>query len=301
MGLDAHVRCRCFEEKKLKPGPIPYDDLYIDEEGYLYSRTLDEAEDELGLDEFYRLYEDLIDKFRKWLDEPCEHDWGEACTERVGNIMGTAAFRVLVKNSGGEEKYPLLSNMLPDGNGGQYPVELARPTLEELDDLIERFKNLDGWVLKRKKMQNLMPDYSNPPDEKLHVEGEHDPDAVDEEWCDETHSSCLLYCGGYHIDLVQDKVVFQHVPENRVSSHFIETFYSLKDGKPIIEFLDSDEGFQLQHLLRVDYDDNKCKRYEFWTEPASNLYYHSTERYTLEALRRLLVASIEFQNPIVWC
>ncbi len=301
MGLDAHVRCRCFEEKKLNPGPIPYEDLYIDEEGYLFSKTLDKASEELGLDEYYDKYNDLIHSFREWLDKPCVHEWGKVCTERVGNICGTACFRALVDNSGGEEKYPLLTNMLPKGNGGHYPVELAEPTLKELDDLIERFKNLDGWVLKRKKLQNLMPDYSDPPNEKLHVEGEVDPEAIDVEWCDQVHSSWLLYCGGYHIDLVQDKVVFQHVPENRTSSHFIETFYSLKDGKAIIEFLDKDEGFELQHLLCVDYDDNKCKRYEFWTEPAINLYYHSTERYTLEALRRLLVASIEVQNPIIWC
>ncbi len=26
MGLDAFVRCRCFEEGKLKPGPIPFED-----------------------------------------------------------------------------------------------------------------------------------------------------------------------------------------------------------------------------------------------------------------------------------
>lgn len=43
MGLDASVRCRCFEEGKLKPGPVPVEDLYIDSDGYLASRKLDEA------------------------------------------------------------------------------------------------------------------------------------------------------------------------------------------------------------------------------------------------------------------
>lgn len=41
MGLDATVRCRCFEEGKLKPGPVPYDDLYIDVDGNLASKKLD--------------------------------------------------------------------------------------------------------------------------------------------------------------------------------------------------------------------------------------------------------------------
>jgi len=41
MGLDAFVRCRCFEEGKLKPGPIPFEDLYIDEEDFICSKFLD--------------------------------------------------------------------------------------------------------------------------------------------------------------------------------------------------------------------------------------------------------------------
>lgn len=30
MGLDATVRCRCFEEGKLKPVPVPFDDLHAE-------------------------------------------------------------------------------------------------------------------------------------------------------------------------------------------------------------------------------------------------------------------------------
>lgn len=41
MGLDASVRCRCFEEGKLSPGPVPLEDVYVDTEGYLSSRKLD--------------------------------------------------------------------------------------------------------------------------------------------------------------------------------------------------------------------------------------------------------------------
>ena len=41
MGLDASVRCRCFEEGKLRPGPVPLEDVYVDTEGYLSSRKLD--------------------------------------------------------------------------------------------------------------------------------------------------------------------------------------------------------------------------------------------------------------------
>ena len=33
MGLDAFVRCRCFEEHKLIDPPVPYEDLYVDPDG----------------------------------------------------------------------------------------------------------------------------------------------------------------------------------------------------------------------------------------------------------------------------
>ncbi len=48
MGFDASVCCRCFEEGKLKPGPLPYEDLYIDEEGHLYSHKLNDARTRYG-------------------------------------------------------------------------------------------------------------------------------------------------------------------------------------------------------------------------------------------------------------
>ena len=65
MGLDASVRCRCFEEGKLKPGPVPFEDLYIDEEGYLSSRKLSEAYSKYGYRQYREHYGDLDDAFEE--------------------------------------------------------------------------------------------------------------------------------------------------------------------------------------------------------------------------------------------
>ena len=81
MGLDAFVRCRCFEDRKLKPGPVPYEDLYIDEDGYLGSKTLDSAYERLGFDAYTDKYQELVDKFREWKQTACEHEDLEICTE----------------------------------------------------------------------------------------------------------------------------------------------------------------------------------------------------------------------------
>ena len=53
MGLDAFVRCRCFEEGRVSQPPVPMEDLYVDEEGYIASRTLCSEYERLGYKMFY--------------------------------------------------------------------------------------------------------------------------------------------------------------------------------------------------------------------------------------------------------
>ena len=66
MGLDASVRCRCFEEHRLNPCPVPYEDLYIDVDGYLSSRSLDEAHAKYDYRQIQARYGQLDDEFRDW-------------------------------------------------------------------------------------------------------------------------------------------------------------------------------------------------------------------------------------------
>lgn len=104
MGLDASVRCRCFEEGKLNPGPVPTDDLYIDEDGYLASRTLDEARKQFDYRRFDARYGALDDAFCEWVDHCCEHEFGEYRSEWVSNWAGCVEFEDLVEEAGGEEE-----------------------------------------------------------------------------------------------------------------------------------------------------------------------------------------------------
>lgn len=147
MGLDATVRCRCFEEGKLKPGPVPFDDLYIDEEGYLSSRKLEDADLKYDYRQFRARYGELYDALEDWADHACEHEHGEYCNEHVGNWSGVHVFEGLVEDAGGEAEFPLLSKMLPRVNDGVYPAELAKPTLEELDRFVGKVAEIDESVL----------------------------------------------------------------------------------------------------------------------------------------------------------
>lgn len=146
MGLDASVRCRCFEDHKLKPGPVPYEDLYVDEEGYLYSRKLREAHARFDYRQFQARYGKLEEEFSEWLDDPCEHEFGEYCSEWVGNWAGARAFEDLVEDAGGEKEFPLLSHLIPSSNGGMFSSELAADALLELDRLIAKVSDIDEWV-----------------------------------------------------------------------------------------------------------------------------------------------------------
>ena len=144
--MDASVRCRCFEEGKLKPGPVPVEDLYIDEEGYLSSRKLDEAYRKYDHRRFMARYGRLRDAFDEWMENCCEHEDGDACCEWVSNWAGCAMFNDIVEELGGPERFPLLSGLLPDANGGFYPAEKAGDTLEELNRLLEAIAEAESGM-----------------------------------------------------------------------------------------------------------------------------------------------------------
>lgn len=136
MGLDARVRCRCFEDGRLKPGPVPVTDLYIDEDGYLASRTLDTASIRYDWRRYHARYGKLDEEFTLWLEDCCKHENGEYCSEWIGTWGMYGVFQDAVEKAGGKEVLPLLGHMLPTANGGQYPVEKTEATLVEVEQFI---------------------------------------------------------------------------------------------------------------------------------------------------------------------
>lgn len=97
MGLDARVRCRCFEDGRLKPGPVPVTDLYIDEDGYLASRTLDTASIRYDWRRYHARYGKLDEEFTLWLEDCCEHENGEYCSNGLARGACMGCFRMRLK------------------------------------------------------------------------------------------------------------------------------------------------------------------------------------------------------------
>lgn len=279
MGLGASVRCRCFEEGKLKPGPVPFEDLYIDEEGYLSSRMLDDAHSRYGYSEYLKRYVELEDAFWKWKEHACEHEDGDYCCEWVSNWVGVAAFRCRVREAGGEADFPLLSKMLPDANGGLYPVELAEPTLEELDRFIGKVTDIDEWVLR-------------------------DCETEDEIWTQtDSGSFTWMYSYGQRIGMVGGKVFFQGPGNSYIeTTHFLQEPIGRADGngsqKMRIVCLDCDARTEAFDSLGPA-DAPKTRR-EFYVTSKKAPFLWEGKYWTAERIRNLLVASIETGNPIRW-
>ena len=284
MGLDAFVRCRCFEEGKLKPGPIPLEDLYIDDEDHICSKFLDQKLEELGSDLFCERYGDLESDFLDWIDNACEHEYGEICSESVGNFCGVLNIYADLSSDEGESKYPLLNNMLPSINDGLYPVEKAQPTLNELDRFIEEHAKVQGYQLIDEETNKVLISC-----------------AVDDGFC--------LYSDKY-IDygFTEDTMYFHQLKPSRIfyADHFCQIpADDFEQTHKVVVFCDepnnSASNFKMTLPGPIDSElDNSVLR-SFSVQKATLDFKKTGHFWRLNKIRNLLVASIETKHPICWC
>ena len=284
MGLDAFVRCRCFEEGKLKPGPIPFEDLYIDDEDYISSKFLDQKRKELSSEQFRERYGDLESDFLDWIDNACEHKYGEICSESVGNFCGVLNIYAALSSDEGESKYPLLNNMLPNSNNDLYPVEKAQPTLDELDRFIEEHAKVQGYQLIDEETHKVI--FSR---------------AFDDGFC--------MYCDGYiNYGFAKDKMYFD---QNKLSQHFYaDHFYQIpaddyEQTQKVVVYCDDSNNCEsnFRMTLRGPIDiklDNSVLR-SFSVQKTTLDFKETSHFWRLNKIRNLLIASIETKHPIIWC
>ncbi len=280
MGLDAYVRCRCFEEGKLKPGPVPFDDLYIDEDGYLSSKKLDAARSVYDRRRFSARYGQLEDDFLAWSENCCEHEDGEYCSEWVGNVAGVAQFQALVEQLGGVDEFPLLSSLLPSGNGGSYPVEKAAATLEELDRFCQALPDLIVWVL-------------------------CDAETGDEVWSNVPGTSFTWMMGPCDRAGMDDGVAFfERAGEPRVeTAHFKQVPIGAPDnrGNRRMEIICFDTESTSSIFDSIGPSGKPKVEREFIVVSKEAPFLYEGRYLMAERIRHLLEASLETGNPIIWC
>lgn len=279
MGLDASVRCRCFEDGFLLPGPVPAEDLFIDEEGYLSSKTLASAYEEYGYRQYSARFESLDRAFDEWLEHPCEHEFGEICTEWVANMAGKARFCSIIDDLGGEASYPLLAHILPSGNGGCFPPEKAQAALEEIDRLLEEIDSVSGWVLV-------------------------DVETQKESWSS-TNNACFtwMYGSACRVSMENNKIVFEHAELGVLkTSHFRQIPIGSPglNGEQPMKIVCLEGGGESETHDSLGPEGLPKTERDFKIIEKSPLCEFEGGYHTANRIRRLLVASIQTENPIRW-
>ncbi|WP_459210989.1 hypothetical protein [Aquimarina rhabdastrellae] len=154
MGYDAYVRCNCYKEGKATNPPCSTDLIKDDDLEFLY------------IDVNYGDDPEMVTAFENWTSNgACEHQDMEICSERLANISGMAAFRTIISELG-FEKYPILSEHLPESNGGHLPVEYANLMEQELENLKQEDSNERLVVLNEvttnQRIQSTNSNYEKP-------------------------------------------------------------------------------------------------------------------------------------------
>ena len=122
MGLDATVRCACFERRRASAPPVPHESICVSEDG------------ELRLDSRRNFDEETRNRFEAWQRAGCEHENMVFVSERIATWAGVSEFKLALSAVAGFT-FPTLSSGLPDANGGTMSPATAEGALAELQRL----------------------------------------------------------------------------------------------------------------------------------------------------------------------
>lgn len=139
MNIYAQVRCRCYEDGMLKPGPVPFSDLYLDEEDAICSQSIDAAEmdDAVTLEEWKRDWEALSNAYEQWRQYgACAHKDMAYCSAWLGNAGDVAEYIELIDSLNQRHRYDGLLTHVPVADFVQLAPEACQGLIGELKPLI---------------------------------------------------------------------------------------------------------------------------------------------------------------------
>ncbi len=145
MGLDASVRCRCWEEGKASLPPFA-DAVRLDEENHVILELPWDGNEESHL------------TFEKWMKTCCPHPEMEYARERISNWGGYRLFRDKLAEIGWDH-FPTLKRELPEVNGGLTSAEASAEALAELDRFEARVEGSVIVVLVNATTGHVVQDY----------------------------------------------------------------------------------------------------------------------------------------------
>ena len=276
MGYDAYVACTCYAQGLTTPPPNP--EFVVSDE---YGTYLELPDDRWKAEPL--LCRTMYDAFRVWKSQACAHPDLWAASARIGNSSQMYAFRSLVEEQGGPARYPVLSEQLPEYNGGSMPASYAPALLRELDALAAG------------------------PDQMLVMLREQTTGAVVYNITAGTQELFVFTAYGryqYGLDeegfFIAEKTVEQSEQEADYAIRFrSRSFSQQRLGVEQFRFTDLEDGssFECNYGLLTDEFDDTMTTFGlgFETLPLAQVYV-----YTLTALRKLAEAAIVTGHPICW-
>lgn len=285
MGIDASVRCRCWQDGTSTPAPIP---VHLDEAGEL--QAIDDDDES-----WHRVV--------TWQENACPHPHMDQACERISNYGGYRAFEEALRVLGWN-RFPSLHGALPQlvSPSAAPPVlgarALARACLEELR-LFEKSY--------RASAVGLFDDAH--PEEPLHTR-------IDTEY----HFLVLAGAVGIEAGFDEDGIYFidratnQRLFRARKLLQRIRNPKRIHDVEPgMVDFIDLDTGktwastFGLQGAPvpwpdgRLEDDRGRsCPSYPLKLSVRPFAIDASHFEYILTPLKVILTASIVTDNPIRW-
>lgn len=125
MGLDAEVRCRCWEDGLVRTPPPAAEHVVLDDE------------DGLDLDLPWVDHPDVHAAFDDWLATACEHPGMIYEAAHIANWPGVRRFQAALRDEP-EGGFPTLLRVIPDANQGLTSPADAAIALTELDAFARR-------------------------------------------------------------------------------------------------------------------------------------------------------------------
>ncbi|MGW4842990.1 hypothetical protein [Nocardia brasiliensis] len=265
MGMDAFVRCRCWQDGCITAAPVPAELIVEDGDGYL---TLSVP---------YVGNEDQHHRFDRWIySGACPHEQMQIVSERIANWGGYRLFQGALKTAGAEQ-FPTLSAELPDANGGQMsPTSAAAALIEVAAFRTHRVVGTHTDLVDDSTGETLItavPAYN----------GVFIQDGRTK------HNFVVDAAGLTIVDTAGESKIFR--------AHYFTQQRSWRGG---FWFTDLDTGRRTRVLVHSPINPNNSERYprrmRVHTTPVS------AERfdYITQPLTRVFQASIDTGNPVVW-
>ncbi len=264
MGLDATVRCRCWEDGTAAQAPC---EVRLDDEGYLEP-----------------LEGRFTEAFSRWETSACPHEDMQLASERISNWGGYRLFQQALGDAGWEH-FPTLRRTLPEANDGLLRSADAAACLEELDRFRDLYAGQETVLIDldtRDELRSSVEVYGG-----LFILGGRS--GVDVGF----DAEGIFFC-----DRETEEELFRakRIRQNRRPAPVGEVLYRFRD-------LDSERTFDSAQGISTDGPDPKAPATRHPERLAVEQRPRTADdfAYAMRGLRAVFEASVQTGNPVRWC